>query len=514
MERMMKRQTEGRAFFAMSCIEADVQGEFPPSKPRRFCVDKPGETRPERPCRVVSIRLQPAMAIVFRIRDFFHPLLINRLRCEFERNQWKAPEALADMQEKRLNEILAHSYASVPIYRAKFDAAGLKPSDIRTNEDLKKLPVLSRAEARSAGKALHASRLRGLHPVEYHSSGTSGTPFAMLHDKNANALEFAYYWRHWSWAGYRLGDSFADLGSVYFLTRKSDDIQAWQPLLRRLNLSSHQVSPTNAPLMARELERRDCKILKGVASTVYHLALSMEEAGVRPRPLRGVISTGETLLPHQRALIKDIFGCLIFDSYGHMERTVAVSQCEKGGRHVNSDYGLLEFTNIRPSPDGTTLLAEGLGTGLHNRAMPFIRYETGDTFELFRDPQPCPCGRTFPLVKAIHGRQEECVVTPDGRHLTSLFVLPEFVTGLRETQFVQEKADSLVIRVVTGNEFDANQEEQLKSFTQRLTGPSMRISIARCQRDDLVRARSGKFRTVIPLQSSTADKSPASTSPV
>lgn len=440
------------------------------------------------------------MAIDFRIRDFFHPLLIGRLWREFERNQWLAPEELQHRQETRLRTIIDRAYETVPYYRKLFDTTRLKPADIQTVDDLKKLPVLSRAAAREAGDALHASCSRGLHPVEYHSSGTSGTPFAMLHDKHANALEFAYYWRHWRWAGYRLGDSFADLGSFYFLTHQSDATHAWQPHLRRLNLSSHQVSSSNASVMARELERHGCKVLKGVASTAYHFALSMREAGIRPWPLRAVISTGEMLPPHQRALIEEVFGCLVFDSYGHMERTVAVSQCEKGGRHVNSDYGVLEFTNIRPSPDGTTLLAEGIGTGLHNRVMPFIRYETGDTFELFREPQSCPCGRTFPLVKAIHGRQEECVVTPEGRFLTSLFMLPEFVAGLHETQFVQEQADSLVIRVVAGSAFDAAQEERLKSFTQRLTGPSMRVRVARCRRDDLIRAGSGKFHTVIPLR--------------
>lgn len=454
------------------------------------------------------------MAIVFRIRDFFHPLLIGRLCREFERNQRASPEELARWQMDRLGQILEHACNHVPHYRTVFDAAGLCPADIRTVEDLKNLPVLSRAQARESGTALHASCRRGLHPVENHTSGTSGTPFTMLHDKYANALEFVYYWRHWNWAGYKLGDPFAELGSSFFLSRRSDDISAWQPHLRRLHLCSHQVSLSNAPAMARELERRKCVLLKGVASTVYHLALSLREAGLKLRPLRGVISTGEMLLPHQRALIEEVFGCLVFDSYGHMERAVAISQCEKGGRHVNSDYGVLEFTNIRPSPDGTTLLADGIGTGLHNRIMPFIRYETGDTFELFRDPQPCPCGRTFPLVKAIHGRQEECVVTPDGRFLTSLFMLPEFVIGLQETQFVQDKADRLTIRVVAGSGFDAFQEERLLSFTRRLTGPSMQVRVARCQQDELIRASSGKSRTVIPWQSSVTGGNPASTIPV
>lgn len=441
------------------------------------------------------------MAIDFRVRDFFHPVLIGQLWHEFERNQWLPSDELLRQQEKRLQRIIVHAYETVPYYRGVFDSAKLKPADIRTLDDLKKLPVLSKPAARAAGTDLHAKDHARLAPVEYHTSGTSGTPFTLLHDKHANVLEFVYYWRHWSWAGYRLGNSFAELSTHFFLKNGSrDGMTAWQPHLQRLMLSSHNISPSTAGLMAHALERRGCRFLKGVASTAYHLALSMREAGIKPRPLRAVISTGETLPPYQRAVIEEVFGCRALDSHGHMERTVAISQCEHGGRHVNSDYGILEFTNVRPAEDGSTLLAEGLGSGLHNLVMPFIRYETGDTFELFREPRACPCGRTFPLIKAIHGRQEETIIAPDGRFLTSLFMLPELVSGLRETQFVQEAADRLVIRAVPGDEFNTAQEEMLKSFTQKLTGPSMQVRVVRCASIDLQRGRSGKLRTVIPLQ--------------
>ncbi|MBL9129613.1 MAG: phenylacetate--CoA ligase family protein [Verrucomicrobiaceae bacterium] len=441
------------------------------------------------------------MAIDFRIRDFFHPFLIGRLRREFERHPRLPAGEMRAWQENRLRQVIARAYDQVPHYRRVLDEAGLRPADIQTLDDLPRLPLLSKPQARAAGAALHARDQTGLHPVEYHTSGTSGTPFTLLHDKHSNALEFVYYWRHWGWADYRLGNAFAQLSTLFFLTRgPAARFAAWQPHLRRLMLSSHHISPAAAAAMARELERRGCLFLKGVASTAYHLALSMREAGVRPRPLRAVISTSEVLPPYQRAVIEEVFGCRVLDSYGHMERTVAVSQCAHGGRHVNSDYSILEFINPRSSADGATLLAEGVGTGLHNQVMPFIRYETGDTFELYREPRPCPCGRVFPLIKAVHGRQEDTVRTPDGRYLTSLFMLPEFVTGLHETQFVQEAADRLVILAVPGEAFDAAQEEKLRQFTQTLAGPSMTVRVRRCARADLTRPPpGGKLRTVIPL---------------
>jgi phenylacetate-CoA ligase len=448
------------------------------------------------------------MAIDFRVRDFFHPVLITRLWREFERNPWLPPDELRRYQERRLRWILERAYGASPYYRRAFDAAKLKPSDIRTLDDLARLPVLTKEDARNRGTELRTTDSERFHPVECHTSGTSGTPFSVFHCRHANALEFVYYWRHWSWAGYRLGDRFAELSSYYFLDRPAmNDLPLhWQPLLRRLMLNSHRLSAATAPAMASAIERHRPRFLKGVASTLYHFALSLKEAKAGPVPFRAVFSTGEVLPPQRRALIESMFGCPVLDSYGHMERTVAISQCPEGGHHVNSDYGILEFINVRTSNHGSVRLANGLGTGLHNVVMPFIRYEIGDEYELFPEPRPCPCGRTFPLVKAIHGRMEDTIITPDGRFLTSLFLLPEFVHGIRETQFVQETASQLVIRVVPTDAFDSKEEAKLHACATRLVGASMNVRVARSAAPDMIRSRSGKLRLVISLSGGGEEK--------
>ncbi len=72
--------------------------------------------------------------------------------------------------------------------------------------------------------------------------------------------------------------------------------------------------------------------------------------------------------------------------------------------------------------------------------------------ELHAEPRSCPCGRTFPLIEAIHGRHEDTIVTADGRHLTSLFVLPELARGIRFVQFIHTSPESLLINIVPGEE--------------------------------------------------------------
>ena len=184
------------------------------------------------------------MAIDFRIRDFFYPYDIYKLRQALEKTQWLPAEELQAYQEKRLALTINHAYRHVPYYRRLFEKTGLCPQDIKKAGDLKKLPLLSKDTIRKEGKKLVADNAGRYHPVSYKTSGTTGTPVEFYLDKGARILEFVYYWRHWSWAGYRLGDRFAELGSFYFLNRDrfNDAVSSWQPHLGRLMINSGQIA--------------------------------------------------------------------------------------------------------------------------------------------------------------------------------------------------------------------------------------------------------------------------------
>lgn len=439
------------------------------------------------------------MAIDFQTRDFFYPFGIYRLRRTFEQTQWLPPEELNLYQEKRLALNINHAYNHVPYYRRLFEKTGLRPQDIRKADDLKKLPLLSKDTLRGEGANLVADNADKYHPISYRTSGTTGTPLEFHLDKNARILEFVYYWRHWSWAGFRLGDRFAELGSFFFLNRDSlnNAVSFWQPYLRRLMLNSGQISVYRGRELARAIRKYRPQYLKGAASTVYFLALCLKEAGISDLSFKAIFSANEVLTPQYRAMAESFFGCPVLDSYGHMEGTVAISQCMKGGYHINSDYGIMEFDNLKTSADKNTLLGQVIGTSLYNLAMPLIRYEVGDDIELFTESQICPCGRTLPLVKVIHGRSEDTIITPDGRFITSMFIVPEFTKGIRFVQFVQESKTDLHINVVPEKEWDARQEDKLAYYVKKLVGTGMRSHIHKVTQDDIITDASGKIRSVI-----------------
>jgi len=441
------------------------------------------------------------MSIDFKLRDFFYPREILGLRRTLERTQWLSPEKLREYQEMRLRKIVDHAYQRVPYYKALFDNLGLSPTDIRRVEDLKLLPLLTKDSVRDESSALLAEKSDQYQPKLYSTSGTSGEPLLFYLDKSANTLEFVYYWRYWGWAGYRLGDRFAELGSHFFLERPklSGDAYHYQTYLRRLHLNSAQVSSSGVSDMASAIRKYRPLFLKGVSSALYFFALNLQEAGISDLKFKAVFSTGEVVTELYRKTVESVLNAPLLDSYGHMERTVSISQCLQGGYHVNSDYGILELTNETSGDNGTFLTGRAVGTSLYNLAMPLIRYDIGDEIETFSEPKSCPCGRTLPLIKAIHGRSEDVIVTPDGRFITSLFIVPEFVRGIRFAQFAQVSESEMEVRVVPSLEWNHEAEEQLLLYTRRLLGPSFRLTLNQTTRNGLQMDRSGKIRSVIGL---------------
>jgi phenylacetate-CoA ligase len=439
------------------------------------------------------------MSIDFRIRDFFYPRGIWELKKALDKTQWMDSDELNEYLTARLRRVLSHAGRNVPYYRNLFRAFGFDPRDLCTAKDISHLPLLRKRTVRRYGADLLSENADRFHPRKYCTSGTTGQPLNFYLDRASNALEFVYYWRHWGWAGYRLGDRFAELSSHFFLQRPELGSRPYyyQPLLRRLLLNSNQVSPKSVGSMAEAIRKYRPRFLKGMSSTLYFFALSLREAGIEDIAFKCVFSTGEVVTRMHRGLVETTLQSPLLDSYGHMERTVGIAQCLEGGYHVNQDYGLMEFVNVREIPGQKELLASIVGTSLYNRAMPLLRYDVGDEVELFRQPESCPCGRTLPLVKGVHGRTEDCIVTPEGTFITSLFIVPEFVKGIRFVQFLQVERDELEIRFVTGEDWVDESASALKEYTARAVGRSMKIRLNPVEPVALIRDPSGKIRNVI-----------------
>ena len=131
-----------------------------------------------------------------------------------------------------------------------------------------------------------------------------------------------------------------------FTLGASDFDVAYRVVLKQVMprvLNSIRLSEITLEAHLKILDRFRPEFLKGMPSVLYWFAYYAGQSRLRRLGFRAVFSTGETLLLSHRDVIESNFGCKVFDSYGHMERTVAVSECPEGGMHINPEYGVMEL---------------------------------------------------------------------------------------------------------------------------------------------------------------------------
>jgi phenylacetate-CoA ligase len=248
------------------------------------------------------------------------------------------------------------------------------------------------------------------------TSGTSGSPMTLVQALGATIREEAFVYRQLRWIGYRHGQRRAWIRGDIVCPDQPADGRYWcrDYIGNMLMMSSYHLSGATIGAYVDALERFDPVVIHAYPSSIAALAgwLCAHGRAYRGRALKGVMTSSETLEPAVRATVERAFGVPVFDWYGQAERVAAIGTCEHGSYHVLTDYGgaaLLE------GPDGT---CELVGTSLNNAAMPLAHYRTGDT--VVPGDGPCPCGRVFPTVRAIIGRQEKIITLPDGRIVARL----------------------------------------------------------------------------------------------
>ena len=423
------------------------------------------------------------MSVQFRLQDFFLPMSLFRYHQLLNRAQWWNTEKIEAWQIEQLKNLLNHAKRHVPYYRDLFLKSSFEPGSFRNLDDLKNLPILSKETVRKNPEAFLAENFQEYHPQKNRTSGSSGQPLQFWLDRQTNALEFAYYWRYWGWFGYKLGSAFAEFSTSYFMHHKNkqDHDYAYRRAPRRLLLNSLSLYPERTAIFIDLMKKYRVRFLKGLPSVLYYFCLQIKNQSLDVPPLTAVFSTGEVLYPHQRKLIQNTLQGRVVDSYGQMERVVAICECPEGRYHINTDYGLLE---LEPSVDNPNQFRM-IGTGLHNYSMPLIRYDLGDWASSTNINQRCPCGRGFPWVERIEGRSEDVVITPSGKIISTLYLVFYEQDGIDQGQIIQNRPDHLVIRLVNNKNLNEKRVEQLGELIKAHVGNDMTFSFDFCRSEDL-----------------------------
>lgn len=403
---------------------------------------------------------------------------------------WTADE-IKEYQDKSFVRIVNHAYRTVPFYRKWYDECGVDVQEIKSLDDLHKLPILTKnmAKKNQANMVSNAYSKRSL--VKCLTSGTTGAPMTIYHTRDSLAFQWAVWWRHKS----RFGLSRTDRHLTFGARIPIDQNQSMPPYWRkdhinnRVYLSTYHISERTLPDILAFLNRSKFDFFTGYPSAMFILASLIEESGLKLINSPKYIVTGsDALLPKYKETISRVFKAPVTEQYGMVEFAGNMAKCECGLFHEDFECCYIEDMPFDNSELGALLL-----TGWGNFAMPFIRYEVGD-FAL-RSNQACKCGRNSKCFSSIEGRLEDYILTPDGRRIIGMNQVFEYAKHVKEIQIHQSATDQIVFRVVPEDGFGVEDKEALTREFQRRAGTD--ISIRFTTVDSLERSSSGKLKAVI-----------------
>ena len=318
-------------------------------------------------------------------------------------------EDLKAMQLELLQELVKNTYRDSKFYREKMDAAGVKPEDIKTLDDIRRLPFMKKTDLRdNYPDKLFVRPYEEL--VRIHvSSGTTGKPTVVGYTRND--LE--------NWA------ESLDRGMVSFGMSKKDMLQnahgyglftggiGVHDAATRLGATVLPISTGNTNRQIDLMCDLPVTTIAGTPSYLFHIADTCDERGIDIRKdtkLRMAIAGGEPWSESMRKKLQDRTGIRVHNCYGASEFYGPMFlECDQQcGVHVWADLALIEILDDdnNPVPDGEK--GNVVVTMLKKEAFPLIRYRIGDISSITWER--CKCGRTHPRLDRITGRSDDMLV--------------------------------------------------------------------------------------------------------
>lgn len=319
-------------------------------------------------------------------------------------------ETMRALQLKKLKETVKYEYDNVPYYREKMDKAGVKPEDIQTLEDIRKLPFITKEDiAANYPTGLFAKPMEEI--VRIHaSSGTTGKPKIAGYTRNDLEMWGECVARAMASAGQ---DSKSVIQVAYGYGLFTGGLGA--------HIGAETIGATVLPMSSGNTKKQimfmqDMKSTALACTPSYALTIAegVAKAGIDPADLslQSGIFGAEPWTEGMRKDIEKGLGIKAYDIYGLTEIVgpgVSISCDAHNGMHIQEDYfypEIIDPETLEPLPDGE--IGELVFTTLGKEGFPMIRYRTRDLCYLMRDK--CACGRTTVRMSKILGRTDDMLI--------------------------------------------------------------------------------------------------------
>ena len=371
-------------------------------------------------------------------------------------------EKILALQNEKLLKQVRNVWDNVPYYRAKMQEKNLTPDDIKSVDDLHKLPFLTKADLKEAYPyGLMARPLKDCVRIQS-TSGTTGKRVVAFYTQHDIDLWEECCARAIVAAG-GTNEDVCQVSYGYGLFTGGPG----------LNGGSHKVGCLTIPASSGNTERQimfimdlSATILCCTPSYAAYIGETMKEMGLTPEqiPLKAGIFGAEAWSEEMRRDIEKVLGIKAYDIYGLTEISgpgVSFECSEQHGMHINEDHFLAEIIDPNTCevlPEGTQ--GELVFTSLDKEAFPLLRYRTRDICTLTREK--CSCGRTHVRMTKPRGRSDDML------KIRGVNVFPSQIETVLLKNGYAANYQIIVDRVNNTDTFDVNVEMTPDMFTDNV----------------------------------------------
>lgn len=453
----------------------------------------------ERFYRMLPVPLQNLACSVYGFRE----RRVRLSRYFWDRYEWllntegASPEQIRSYQDEQVARLIEHAYNTVPYYRRVMDERGLKPTDIASVQDLRKLPVVTKEDVLQNKEDFISRAFDRRQLVPRKTSGTTGTALRFFKSKEAVAFQWAVWWRHRTRFGFRPLTwhlNFTGRPAVP-PSQASPPYWRWNLPMRQALISMQQLRADRIAELAKFVDSHRFPYFVGYPSFLHMFANLLEDQGIELKSHPYYVFLGaENTYDFQRETIERVLKTRVTDQYGFAEGAGNASKCEYDVYHEDWEFGVLECEDPTLMGDGSTR-GKIVATGFSDYGFPFIRYEVGDTAVWAPPGYQCRCGRHSRVILRIEGRTEDYVITPEGMRVMRFGYLFKDTESIKEAQVVQREEGSIVIRLVKRETYSSFVEDHIRNQVRNWISPSLKVYFEYV--DEIPRSSSGKFRAVV-----------------
>lgn len=405
---------------------------------------------------------------VFPLADMVMGTCAMKWYRQIERmNTWTKMQVM-DWQTVQMHKLIEHVYQHTRYYREIMDGMGIKPQDIKSLDDLKLFPVLTRENIKERFSDLVPDNINKYPHRKSATGGSTGQPMQYICDENTWGFVTAMKIYSWKQTGYRYGDLFVSLGSssLFPVNKKSVVHEIYFRLKNTIPLNGMNMDDETCSKYMEIIRRHNVRYIYGYATAIYLLARFCQENQIKWH-FNVAFATAEKLTSHYRQVISDTWDAQVMDCYGSKDGGITAYEIEPGKFHVGY-AAWFEASDKQPS--------ELYATNLVDYAFPTIRYSNRDEVMMWDDSVDSKYNGQ--LLREVVGRTSDVLSFKNGHKLTTSGFNSLFRGFNVEAFRIRKDGDlSVLVQIQKRDNYAREEHALLYSTIKKYVGEEVNVEI-------------------------------------